>query len=461
MKQMKGIFFLLGIFLAVSCGKKTTSTSKPGVYINNLNRTPISLFKEYGSCEGAEASAADSYYYLIQFLQGGQYGRELNMQSSLSGAQLRGFQIEQTYYDAEMMLLKTVRGGRLVGLEFLVTNDPKPMSICPGVKSYQRYSYENASLSATYSIGKTAEKLREVNFSAGKGVKVYVSPYTIERRVVETSDRIVREDLRLTDNAFYFPHLRAVVFMPQSEESRDGAGFGNVPLWEVPMVGSHEYGHHVFHSIMRSASAELADHHHSCFKAHDELDGSTVNSIREVGVGDVLASLNEGFADLISYYTLDEWESGLRGVVCMETNRDVDSPVFANRESKLFNDNVMDSFLSTTPDMTAGCYDPNFQQIHTVGAVFANVSERLMSSLGLSKKQKLAIILKWIEDLNKIHPRLSGKGAEQYLVKTYSLLAARAMEASQAVPTQKCDYVEYFFPDSDLREGELAQLGCR
>lgn len=465
---MKHITIAVTAILFAACGPESTTSEpeKRNVYLNNINRTPISLFKEYESCEGAAAQSNSPYFYLTQFLRGSRLGRQLDMSSALSGGELKGFQIEQTFYDAEMRFTKTVREGRLVGSEFEITKSPRAMSICPGIKSYQRYSYENASMNATYAISKTVERLREVNYSAGTRVKVYVSPYTIERRVVELRDRIIKEDLRLTDNAFYLPHLSSVVFMPQSEESRDGGGFGNIPLWEVPMVGSHEYAHHVFHSVMNSASAELADYNHSCFTQNPveaQAQALQVDSVgpRTVGVADVLGALNEGFADLIAYYTLDEGERGLRGVVCMETSREVGSAVFPNNEPKLFSENMMDTFLSGIPQESVGCFDPNFQQIHTVGAVFANVSERLMSSMGLTKKQKLSLMITWLKDMNKAHPRISSLGAERYLVKSYSLLASRAMEMADAVPSQECDQVEFFMPSSDYSYGELQGLGCR
>lgn len=455
---MKPLFAITVALLAIACGDKNRDKSKRGVYINNINKTPIELFKEYPSCAGEERASDSTFYHLEQFLRGVPSAREVDMSASVSGRELKGFQIQQTYYQAEMMLEKRYKNRRLVGVEFFVTNEPETMSICPGVKSYQRYSYENAAMSAVHSIGKTVSKLRDVGYSAGRGVKVFISPLTTERRIFELEDRVVKEDYQLTDNAFYFPAMRAVVFMPQSEESRDGGGFGNVPLWEVPMVGSHEYGHHVFHNTMKNAVGELSSFHHSCFTRFEAQDPP---KIRSVDAGDALSALNEGFADLISYYTLGDSERGLKGVVCMEDNREVGSPVFMNGDEKLFSENVMQAFLADYRIESSGCYTPDYQQIHTIGAVFASVAERLMSNMGHDKRDKLELVLSWLEDLNKYHQKYAGLGPERYLVKAYSLLAARSMEAANQPSAFECEETARFMPYSEHAEKELSVLGCR
>lgn len=455
-------FYLLSsaLILGLSCGPKEHGESKPGVYINNVNRTPIELFKEYPECAENVSTSESSFFNLVQFLRGNGFNRQVDMSYSLKGSSLNGYQIEQTFYDTKMMLKKTYRYGRLTSVTFNVTNSPKEMSICPGIKSYDRYSYENASMSATYAIGKTAAKLKEIGFRAPKEVKVFVSPYTIERIENELDDRIVREDFRITDNAYYFPHLTAVIFLPQSEESAGGASFGNIPLWEVPMVGSHEYGHHIFHTIMTSASDSLAVYDHGCFNQDPEMAIETPESIRSVSVSDVLGSFNEGFADLISYYTLDSGESGLRGVICMETNREVSSPRFANGALKMFNQEVMNTFLSEESSGASGCINPNYQQIHTFGAVFAHVSERVMEAMGLTKKEKLATTVAWLKDLNRIHGPLSSQGPERYIVKSYELMARNAMRASRMDKRFQCSIAKQFVPYSRYDQEVLRELGC-
>lgn len=475
-QQIIGRMTLLGLicFSVLACGKKEEKeVAKPGVYINNINRTPINLFKEYENCDGVAAESESNYFTLTQFLSGAQQDRNVDMSSAINGQELKGIQISQTYYDAEMMLEKIVRNGQLVGIDFFVTNTPKPMSVCPGIKSYERYSYENASMSATHAISKTVDALKAVDFVADEKVKVYVSPYTIERRIIEFEDRIVKEDLRITDNAYYFPHISSVVFMPQSEESRDGVGFGNIPLWEVPMVGSHEYGHHVFHSIMSEqmypimaigAHDKIHGTKHSCFAPSNiESEIKMPNKLdeRDVVNADVIAALNEGFADLIAFYTLDPGESSLEGVVCMEISRDVGSSVFANNEEKLFSANMMETFLSEEYFDTSTCLEPNYQAIHTVGAVFASVFHRLMESMKISREDRLLTVLDWLRDLRDLHPKLRDASAERYLVSAYSSFARTAMDTAQIDPATECDYVDFFFPVSSLKNTEMRKLNCR
>ncbi|MCO4752880.1 MAG: hypothetical protein KC478_00290 [Bacteriovoracaceae bacterium] len=460
---MRSLLLTTFMMLIVSCGQKSSTTTKRGVFINNVNRSPIELFKEYTTCEGPEAESETPYFNLIQFLQGRLLKRNLDMEDSISGNRLRNSNgISDTYYDAKMMLKRSFRGGELVGLEFVTTQAPKAMSICPGVKSYQRYSYENASLSANYSINKTISRLANVGFNSQKPIGLYIAPYTIERQIVETNEEVIQEDSRITDNAYYIPSMSSIVFLPQSEESREGAGFGNVPLWEVPMVGSHEYGHHVFHTLMGQVSGELSPSHSGCFGKSKSLAANDVQSLSNMNVGDVLSSLNEGFADLIAYYTLDGAERGLNNVVCMEKNREVGSPVFADNTSKLFTRDVLDVMFGGESAILGSCLRPNFKSIHTVGAVFSSVSERLMKRYRLTSSQKLGIILNWLTDLRKNHRNFAHLGGEGYLVKAYSLLAARVKSYAGGRPLSfTCQLIESLAPESDLMEEELENLNCR
>ena len=459
---MRSFLLTTLMILIVACGKKSTTTSKRGVFINNVNRSPIELFKEYTTCEGPEAESETPFFNLIQFLQGRLLKRNLDMNESISGNRLRNGQgIKETYYDAKMMLKKTYKGGSLVGLEFVTTQNPKPMSICPGVKSYQRYSYENASLSANYSINKTITRLAQVGFTSQKPIGLYIAPFTIERQIVETNTEVIHEDSRITDNAYYIPGMSAIVFLPQSEESREGAGFGNVPLWEVPMVGSHEYGHHVFHTIMGQVSGELSPTHSGCFGKTQNLALDDPKAVSNMTVGDVLASLNEGFADLIAYYTLDGAERGLNNVVCMEKNREVGSPVFADNTSKLFTEEVLGVMFGDESAIIGSCLRPNFKSIHTVGAVFSSVSDRLMKRYRLTSSQKLGIVLNWLTDLRKNHRNISHLGGEAYLVKAYSLLASRVKAFAVGRPVSfTCQLIESLAPESELMDDELESLGC-
>lgn len=453
---------LMTVFLLFGCGAKESKPSKRGVYVNSYNRTPVQLYKEYPVCAESDSYDRSPYFELSQFLGGFAYSRNVNVEHSLSGDRLEGRQIENTFYAADLMIARRYKGTRPAGATFEKTNTPKVMRICPGVKKYERYTYENASLSATYSIGKAAAKLKEIGYEAREKVDVYVSPKLVERYIFEGSDEVRTEDYIATDNAFYFPHIRSVVFLPQSEESREGAGFGNIPLWEVPMVGAHEYAHHVFHDIMSSAQGSLNAFNHSCFSAMTPEEALIKkDGLRDVGTSDVLNSLNEGFADLIAFYSLDKEERGLENVICMEASREVGSSRFANGDMKEFDRKFMRTFLSRERIETVGCYSPDFQAIHHVGAVFANVSDRLMNRMGLSKSEKLAAIIGWLKEMNRNYSTLSNYTAEKFLIKTYFMMAESAMRRSNSLASLKCYHTEELMPDSRFSMDELEALGCR
>ena len=186
--------------------------------------------------------------------------------------------------------------------------------------------------------------------------------------------------------------------------------FGSKSLWNVPMVGSHEYGHHLFAMIYPEAVSKDQHSVHKkglCFdnRIHkvSKFSSKTIsNLVRSADQQEVLAALNEGFADLVAYYSLGDQERSLDGITCLETNRDVGSKYFANLTTeKKFSNEVLESFFSllTNTQHTSCLSTPDFQDIHTIGAIFASSTDRLLNIVTQDKKRKLKVTVQWLYNL--------------------------------------------------------------
>ena len=332
----------------------------------------------------------------------------------------------------------------------------KDLNICLDTEAYNRNTYEAAGLNISYSITKTYEKLIEVDPNISlKAVTVNVVPY---QEVVYTfrggGDRNrKRQAFYETDNAYYHPTKLEIVFLPQGEENSSAN-----PFWEVPMVASHEYGHHVFGSLaLRNDKSDLKNSFVRCFETHQthankDLKQSVSTSVEREDNGIVFAirSMNEGFSDLISFYTLDNDERSLKGVDCFRKNREVDSMVFGDGTVKNFSGTILKSINSSFYDeKDSDCNTPDFQAIHHIGAVFANVVDRLLISLDLSKDEKLKAILGFAKELGEMKLTLAsfdGAPAGDIIFYSTEIILKHALSLKNIKPSnEQCKLLDSYF----------------
>ena len=107
-----------------------------------------------------------------------------------------------------------------------------------------------------------------------------------------------------------------ISFYPQSEEVIKAKEFGGVPLWEMPWVTGHEYGHHIFRTIFpyydkfgTKLDEKTSYKHHNCWLHNGERHEDLTNSHKEIyklKKLKLLKALNEGFSDLFSFYAIKQ-----------------------------------------------------------------------------------------------------------------------------------------------------------
>ncbi len=225
-----------------------------------------------------------------------------------------------------------------------------------------------------------------------------------------------------TDNAFYFGRDKVLAFLPESEEGAMAA-----PLWEIPMVGAHEYGHHVFNTLISEKIGFVHDKVGSCFKENklERLLKNYLFADRDKSHENfTLRAMNEGFADLIAFYTNAKNERSLEGVECMEDNRDLNSSTYGDGTKKYFSytsEIRMNSNYNYGQD--SDCNTPDFQAIHQVGASFAYVMDQIISLKASTQKEKLQFLLKWAKKFSSVHPLISSKEPFSYIKHAVEVMA--------------------------------------
>lgn len=339
----------------------------------------------------------------------------------------------------------------------VITGEEKELSpasnvtVCPDDGKYSKGSAESVALNATYFISKVNRKIQELLPEVKiNPISVEVTPMIKKKLAVVEKGAVIWEyEAYDTDNAYYQPGADSITFLPHSEEFRQ-MGY-KMNFWEVPMVAAHEYGHHIFETL-NPTPAETTGLR-NCFgkmgmKANvTEGDGEGEKK-REVGIEDVDGALNEGFADLVSFYSLDNQERGLKGVPCLEIARDVSSKAFADGTVKNFTAAALESFFSEKEDEGAsGCSVPNFQDIHILGAVFANGVDRFLSNSVDTKDQRLLIVLNWLQQMKVKQAGMKTLAAKDYLRESFKLFIETAVaKTDNKMDPADCALVTEIYP---------------
>ncbi len=330
-------------------------------------------------------------------------------------------------------------------------SSPSIISICPDTVKYEKGTPESAALNVTFYISKVNKKISELLPSVViPAISVEIAPMIKKALSVVIKGEVVWSfEAFETDNAYYMPSENSITFLPHSEEFRkSGMSFS---FWEVPMVAAHEYGHHIFQTL--NPAPLQTPGLRSCFgKFHVLSEGAEAeNEKRVVSNDDVLGALNEGFADLVSFYSLENNERGLKGVSCLQISRDVGSNLFADGKPKVFNSDALTSFFSEKTEQAAeSCEVTNFQGIHIIGAIFAHSADRILSLSTDTKEQRLSIVLSWLQEMKNRSGVMNTLKPDQFLLESFKLFIETTVAKTDAkLDPAECEMAREIYPGID------------
>lgn len=341
------------------------------------------------------------------------------------------------------------------------TDEGRNSEVCPELTSIRENTVESATLLVNHFIDKTHRAVTSNGISLTK-LKFKVAPsiytYFLVKGGPYGKNKFNKKGFK-TDNAYYNPSDKEIVFLPPSREGKTKGLFGGTPLWEIPMVASHEYGHHIFNTVMKNYEKGESSVQHLCFnnELHQGFSEQIDTFVRKTDVHEAVSSINEGFADLISYYSLSSEEASLKNVTCMEENRDLNFKNFKNGDKKIFNKHVID--LMNDPiakNTTKKCSDPDFQEIHDLGAVFASITNDTLDLFVTTqnvvdqKSEKLKILLTWLKKFNSEYvSNFKYTYIESSFQRAYELLVQTAIEETGKEIPNICSVVESNFSTMD------------
>ncbi len=334
------------------------------------------------------------------------------------------------------------------------------LTVCPGSTSYKTKAYENAGLNISNNISKTYQALLKADPSLElRPIKVNVAP--LHKKLFKFNygpNDLQQVELYETDNAYYNRLTEEITFLPQSKEFQ--IKNGELFYFEIPMVASHEYGHHVFSTLVTSkisameseAKPDLATSK-TCFESsinHNHQELQVTSKTRNNSAKFALGAINEGFSDLIARYSLGRKENGLEGVGCFENNREVEvgNYVAHGREiKKVFsheNLEILNSEFVVKED--TNCNTPNFQAIHDVGAVFAHSMHKTISKIITDDQTRLKVLLAWAKEISKNYQAEKDMLAGEYLFRAIERFYQLALdEKDLELTAENCNELNHVF----------------
>lgn len=444
------------------CGVKD-KTKKSGFTEPYLDEDMAAMTKQDQSCAIETLSAQDSVnaFEVTQWLNGQLFWKVVDIRDYLLPNRVLGsknYIISKVKYGGRAKRVDSLTYNSTIDAYILmkagepkVLEDTKDLDLCPGTTEYKRYTYENAGITVTKTVDKTFNAVKAaLPELVIESITVNITP-AIEvihqyRGGLLDKKQIVNFEV---DNAFYNPSEQSVNFLPQGETRKSE---GKQPLWEVPMVASHEFGHHIFQQTLKDkVKAEASSVVEHCFldeHQHKQVLGKA--SERDNTYKFALRSLNEAFADLISLYTLDDDEISLVGFKCFENTREPESRKTYNGQDKAFSFSgrqKMDSEeLASISDPS--CNDINFQRVHSVGSIAAHHIDALYTQLNLARSKKLKYLLLWLDKMAASFEDFKKQKPSFGLFMALELAYLTALENEGQSLQNKCKDLRVAFPAS-------------
>lgn len=450
---MKTLLFILPTLLVLgSCGQSSRSTPrKLVIFDQQFANDYVGLEKQTTSCQSQSFKDFSKSLNLNLYLNGNRTQVAKDFSPLLQGLFLKdtktitrsvyGEKAEETY----------LISGEYLGYEVLTPE--KEIDLCPD-EDYAQDTIESAALNTAYYIQKTNLKISSLDPS----LKIAPISLSIGRTILisyiykNQANQNVKWTQYMTDNAFYSPNYNSISFLPQSLNAKKTF---TTSLWEVPMVPSHEYGHHIFSTIAPNLKNDVAAvHDNNCFgQAEINHASEVIEKVeRKATVAEVIGSFNEAFADLVSYYSLDPVERGVKDVTCLRVTRDVGSEFFANGNEKAYSKYAVTNFFSNIANEQTSCEQSNLQSIHNFGAIFAHSADKFLGQLKASDDQKLMATIEWLKHLNKTK-HMASKNPRTYFekaIKDFILMGLNKFKKD--VNAETCNMIKEIYPAIPVEE---------
>jgi hypothetical protein len=349
----------------------------------------------------------------------------------------------------------------------------KFLRICEESGSYQRNSVEGVALStiAHLETSHSAFEALENKKSLGKSW-LFMMPNYEDVWHLDDGKKSWDAVGSKTDNAGFSVTKsgeQLYVIYPKSIATKANKIWKDINLWEVPWVITHEFSHNIFvrhYANFKSDAAKVDESGHVWDKSPAKIPGTLSLGLvkkRPAKMGDGLLAINEGFADLMSFYLLGPEDNLTKGLPCMSKIRSIHEGSFPKGGAKILNNDKLELFISSEEiDKPKNCETYNGQDPHHMGAIFAyqfNKFFNASTAISETKAGHAQMLLDWLNRFSKMR-KSSTVGTIEGLFKLAVVAAAEVSEQGKKLTASQCKILKTGFPVFSEIISNSPSLGC-
>lgn len=465
----------LGLILACGVPADPSEGEDPnGQTLNQIGEVGLHAVQDPSCQEQGQPTSIDSY--------GGWIWRgESVVHKSFKAAQIASINslssrsVMATWYGQRQEEdCQLIAGSLSCASDARVTQNSRSLKICQKDAVYERESVEGVAMTGVHQIDLAWSYYRLLD-----GAKAEISRSNLLvlpeiRQIYEVSENGTNQPRSyvLSSNLAYvasFKNAPTFVIYPTALRDAPQGSPTRANLWESSWGMAHEFGHHVLrthsgrsgfnpNSLTAKGAVEVHDFDHAPETNFHVSSFELTSSPRTVTAKDHWQAINEGFADLFAFYSLNQRPELAKNISCMDISRDVTSQQFANGRLKALDAAALASFSSSQFEVIENCNEPNFQTPHSVGAVIAYGVNRLFQASWAVEREGIhhagVLLLKWAEQLRSA----TGSGTSPIELSTLVKLAVVvAADDNRALTQAQCDVVKTVFPQ--WQSDWLGQMG--
>ncbi len=266
-----------------------------------------------------------------------------------------------------------------------------------------------------------------------------------------------------------YPRSQQVLEASKNHEIR--SPFSGQALWSFPFVLMHEYGHHVLSTYIWRETYSLNHTNHFSVIGESSRTENQVLDTKEKKLR-LQRFASELYADLFSYYSLPRKYTQFKNSLCLEYDRDLESPIFYSKKSnvsKVLNRNRLNIFKTIGNQAFKPPCNLVFTDIYKIGAIFSHFIYSINSQVSLGPIESLKVVNKTFRYIGQAPIGLSKLAAagqvEEYLVqfiKLYlAILGDELQLEAEPYPEIVCRLVEEKFPAMYENIIDINRTTCR
>jgi hypothetical protein len=462
----KNLIPLVVIPMIASCGYPVRAErSEPPVLLESEEDQEVSVHNlQDPSCQ-KDATAVSIARYQGWFWNGSTTeAQSYPALDIVSNQSLSSQAIISTWYGQQQHEKCALQGSEIVCTgSTVVTQGAVHLKICRAEAYYARESVEGVALTGMHQINlawKYYHSLVGSYPSMGRTNLLVLPEITQNYQVIKDGVTQERSYVTASNLAYVAMFKRAPTFVIYPTAGRDSpnGSLEKLNLWESVWGMAHEFGHHVLRTHSGKASLEANARYSAepvevprvvpvrIGKGNDHAPKLTADG-RSVTAADHWQAINEGFADLFAFYSLNQRPELPKNIPCLNISRDVLASQFASGRPKILDSIALGQYELSDYIAPDNCNAPFFQSPHSIGAVVAYGVNRLFQASGLISRagptRAGELLLAWAEKLRVI---ANGDERSITLSAMVRLAVDVAADSGNSLTAEQCKTLKEVFP---------------